>query len=437
MIHKIAICHVCKSCIVPGKSSQERHLRAQPHRLLGDQLKATVELLSSYDLRSVAELREHKPQPEDECQLIELLASYDGVYCLQPQCNYSTRLLSKMKKHWAACHKTEPKSHESSLSWKECKLQTYFTAKGRIDYFVVVDEKKGRVSGMARGSVSLTEPEKELFEKLEKDYKDVKCDLEEQATIVQDIGDSRSERVPWLHDLTGFPYHLTTLKDEEIWSSYKLPPKKELDAGSGNAADPNIVRILVAAEAVLRDAYRLYSDTSLDRKMTQQRANILNEFYAGASGKADGFRYFKNASTLVTYFTTMKQLLVYYYRVVHCEGGHFTRAKPDQVLPGDVILPTAPQIQAMDEIMEALALEDEEEAELALKHAIRRLYLALICHTVGSVPFKSPVLSFCAMLSRKVRGKGRGLWEEPGNFNSHLSALTWTAQLVIFDYACF
>ena len=133
----------------------------------------------------------------------------------------------------------------------------------------------------------------------------------------------------------------------------------------------------------------------------------------------------------------MKQLLVYYYRVVYNENGHFARAKPDQVLSRDVIQPTAPQIQAMDEIMEALALEEEEEAELALKHAIRRSYLALICHTVGSVPFKSPVLSFYAMLSRKVRGKGRGLWEEPGNFNSHLSALTWTTQLVLFDYAYF
>jgi hypothetical protein len=51
---------------------------------------------------------------------------------------------------------------------------------------------------------------------LEKDYKDMECDLEEQASIVHDIGDSRSERVPWLYDLTGFPYHLTTLKDEEI-----------------------------------------------------------------------------------------------------------------------------------------------------------------------------------------------------------------------------
>ena len=75
--------------------------------------------------------------------------------------------------------------------------------------------------------------------------------------------------------------------------------------------------------------------------MTQQRANILNEFYTRALGKADRFQYFKNASTLVTSFTTIKQLLVYYYRVVYCEGGHFTRAKLDQVPPGDVIQPTA------------------------------------------------------------------------------------------------
>jgi hypothetical protein len=78
----------------------------------------------------------------------------------------------------------------------------------------------------------------------------------------------------------------------------------------------------------------------------------------------------------------------------------------------------------MDEIVEALALEDGEEARLALKYAVRRLYLALIYQVVSSMPFRSPVLSFCAILGRKVRGKGRGLWEELGNFNSHLSALT-------------
>jgi hypothetical protein len=76
--------------------------------------------------------------------------------------------------------------------------------------------------------------------------------------------------------------------------------------------------------------------------MTQQRANILNEFYTRVSGRVDGFRYFKNASTLVTYFTTIKQLLVYYYRVVYYKGGYFMRAKLDQVLPRDDIQLTAP-----------------------------------------------------------------------------------------------
>jgi len=62
----------------------------------------------------------------------------------------------------------------------------------------------------------------------------------------------------------------------------------------------------------------------------------------------------------------------------------------------------------MGEIITALDYSDRETSEPALKYTIRRLYLALICHVVGSVLFKSPVLSFCAVLSRKVNRKGRG-----------------------------
>jgi len=113
-------------------------------------------------------------------------------------------------------HKIKATVHKSCALWRAVKLQTYFTAFGRIDYFVVVDEESGGVKGTARGSMPVTEPEKELFKKLERDYKDVKCDLKEQATVVQGIRDSRSERVPWLYDLMGFLYHLTILKDKEI-----------------------------------------------------------------------------------------------------------------------------------------------------------------------------------------------------------------------------
>ncbi|KFX97428.1 hypothetical protein O988_04874 [Pseudogymnoascus sp. VKM F-3808] len=261
---------VVHSCVIPGPTSQERHRRAEPHRLLGGVLKSTVQQLSSYDLRTVEELKAHKPRPEDKCEKIQQLSSYE---------------------------------------------------------------------------------EEALFIKLEEDYQDVKGDIEEQASIVHDFADSRSERVPWLERVE-FPSHTATLKDEEVWSSYKLLPKKEVDGGAEGATDPNLVRILAAAEAMLRDAYKLCSDTSPDRKMTQQRANILNEFYAGASGKADGFRHFKNPGHVL----------------------HYYEAALGVLLPRGAL---------------------------------------------------------------KVRGKGRGLWEEPGNFNSHLSALTWVAQLVIFDFACF
>jgi hypothetical protein len=46
----------------------------------------------------------------------------------------------------------------------------------------MVNKEKGRE--IVKGAISLIELEKELFKQLKKDYKDVKCDLEEQATIV-------------------------------------------------------------------------------------------------------------------------------------------------------------------------------------------------------------------------------------------------------------
>lgn len=111
-----------------------------------------------------------------------------------------------------------------------------------------------------------------------------------------------------------------------------LPPKRVLDNCDEHtvpSVDPILDRILAAAEEMLSDAYDLCSDTSPGRRMTQQRANILNEFYCGVSDRSAGFRYFKNASMLRSYFAKTKQLLVCFYRVVHQEDGHFTREQDD------------------------------------------------------------------------------------------------------------
>ncbi|EXK78037.1 hypothetical protein FOQG_17267 [Fusarium oxysporum f. sp. raphani 54005] len=193
-----------------------------------------------------------------------------------------------------------------------------------------------------------------------------------------------------------------------------------------------------------------------------ETAHFRGGEYDMSSTNASNFRQFKNESSLRSYFRVAKQLIVYYYRVVFLDDGHFSRDdnKHDMQVPQDVIEATSWRQKAMQGIIYALRRQDEasrgggssgggdregDNDDAELKCAIRAFYISLICHTVGSKPFRSPVLSFCAMLSRKKGLKRQGdaeqriqcTWQEPGNFNSNLSMLTWIAQIVLFDFVCF
>ncbi|KAH7186571.1 hypothetical protein BKA60DRAFT_474227, partial [Fusarium oxysporum] len=358
-----------------------------------------------------------------------------------------------------------------------------FTAKGLIDYFVVEDPSPPTTGGAPPGpdpvTASTSQEEGKLFEDLKADTIQASRDLDKEAEIVQDVEALRADRVPWLIH-TGFPTHLRGLRDTEILSSYALPRSIDpLDDGICTATD--LRRILAAAEGMLRDAYRLCSDKSPERKMTQQRAKRLSNFRGEdsklSSIKADKFRSFKNESSLTSYFRIQKQLLAYYYRTVFRADGHFTRERDDQIVPRDTIEATSMQQQAMKNIISILRRQDkmargkdgknsddddddEDDHDHAdncnedngvvdgnceLKHAIRKFCISLICQTVGSRPFRSAILSFCAMKSQKKSWMRQSdkeqrrlcTWYKPGNFNSNLSALTWTAQLILYDFVCF
>ncbi|KAH6986774.1 hypothetical protein EDB80DRAFT_818474 [Ilyonectria destructans] len=180
----------------------------------------------------------------------------------------------------------------------------------------------------------LSQEEGKLFSELKTDIIQESRDLNEKAKVVQAIEESRADRVPWLVH-TGFPTHLQGLRDVEIQSSYSLPSSKTSngDGCSEGDAVTDLSCIISAAEATLRDAYGLCSDKSLDRKMMQQRAKRLSEFRDSGSslelGGAYSFCSFKNESSLVLYFRRMKQVLVYYYRVIFCKDGYFMRDGKD------------------------------------------------------------------------------------------------------------
>ena len=300
LIYQVIICQTCQSCIIPGARSQERHLRARPHCLVGQALQAALQQLSSYQLRTVEQLKQAKPRLGASCPALPNLASYPGLQCLQPGCSFKTRQLTAIRGHVVTAHQIKAASHcPRQPLWRTCQLQTYFTGKGRIDYFEVASPSQASQASQAQlKAPPLALAEQALFASLEHSASTIEQDITEQAGIVRDLNASRTERVPWL-EKTGFPSYLAGLQDSQIKSAYKLPPK---DPAKATDSDRDLARILAAAQALLSQAYQLCNKTSPDCKMTQQRANILNEFYTGASGQAGGFRYCKEPSTLTDYF---------------------------------------------------------------------------------------------------------------------------------------
>ncbi|EWY79533.1 hypothetical protein FOYG_17334 [Fusarium oxysporum NRRL 32931] len=140
--HQVIACRLCGTCLVPKVTSWKSHLRAEPHRMRGDELRLTVDKLSGYNLRPVEELRQWRPDRKRPCQPIEGLAVYGGYICTQDRCDHCTRRIEKMHDHLPAHGKRASQHTSARPLWRACRLQTYFTAKGRIDYFVVEEEEE-------------------------------------------------------------------------------------------------------------------------------------------------------------------------------------------------------------------------------------------------------------------------------------------------------
>src|SRR5438046_568169 len=154
-LHQVVMCHSCRTCLIPTIMAQEHHLHAQPHWLQGNPLKATVQLLSSYQLRTTGELRVNKPAVNDQCLQIEGLKAYDGYRCLGTRCSYYMQCLPEIKHHAFSMHQKRAKEHKETPLWQDCTLQTYFISKGQIDYFVVVRSSKQEGTSMQACSTAL------------------------------------------------------------------------------------------------------------------------------------------------------------------------------------------------------------------------------------------------------------------------------------------
>ncbi|EWZ78556.1 hypothetical protein FOWG_17204 [Fusarium oxysporum f. sp. lycopersici MN25] len=204
----------------------------------GDELRLTIEQLSSYSLRPVEELRQWRVDRKRPYRPIEGLTVYEGyICCTNAEYDYCTRRIEKIHDHMPAHGKRASQYTDDRPLWRSCRLQTYFTAKGLIDYFVIDDPSTSPrigAAGAAGAAGAVSEPptpgssllispssqeEGKLFEDLKADVIRASRDVEEKASVVEGIDESRADRVPWLIH-TGFPTHLRGLRDTEIISSY-------------------------------------------------------------------------------------------------------------------------------------------------------------------------------------------------------------------------
>ena len=102
-----------------------------------------VDVLSGLELRGRQELRQRRPHRRTPCRKIKDLTSHAGYFCLCSiaDCDFATTRPEAMHGHMPRDDKTGSQHSKGGPLWVVCTLQSYFTAKGLIDYFVVIEPK--------------------------------------------------------------------------------------------------------------------------------------------------------------------------------------------------------------------------------------------------------------------------------------------------------
>ncbi|KUJ16656.1 uncharacterized protein LY89DRAFT_749500 [Mollisia scopiformis] len=85
--YEVVICIECQTCLLPGRSSQERHLRQPPHSSRGPQLQALLDLLVTYQLQAPNQVA----LPFPPSPAIEGLRYYDAFACSLCTTSHLTR----------------------------------------------------------------------------------------------------------------------------------------------------------------------------------------------------------------------------------------------------------------------------------------------------------------------------------------------------------
>jgi len=430
--HRVIICKRCRYAPVPDQI--QRHLKDHHSRVPVERRREIAVIVQA--LPDLARRPQDVIYPSDSGGPIDGLdVVFDYLRCAwgKPsgrRCPYACGAVKRMQMHCKKEHGwvNEQKrggdgrvrsQHASYKMWESGRACQRFFKVGRWQRWFEV---------AATGGLS-QRPDVEnrldlFFQQQEDDIQQAHDRVAVAANVVEGFESHRSTVLPWLQT-TGIVDHVGGLKKDEVAAAVtSTVAEEESDLGC----------IFQTMECILREAHRQCFDGP-DCMLTWQCRVVLGRFQSAqveTLGRTRPFEPCKNPGTLQKYFKPAKQLLAYIYRVAANRDYHFSRDSEELRRPEDVVSLTSEQARAWRSIRR-MAKDREDgstsEPDTELHEQLLEFWMLLVRDTTGPQRYRSPLVSFCAMLSLR---RTTSSWVEPGNFSSHLSAMIWIVQLLIF-----
>ena len=420
----MAVCIPCQTGMLPdGKIPFKNHLRDRPHHLKGDAFKSTCRNLASLQLKPALEVR-HPSPTEQPITAIPYLKVHRGYRCLHCDDGLSTNE-DTIRRHITKQHRipTGRQRHGYEL----CLLQTLFHQPRLIRYFrVVLPEEDPRAAQLSRIDVS----QDPFLAQQRQVEQAITAEEKRQADLVAGSKGHPADVPLWVQSC-GFARYLKGYSKAELLGLSKKPSRKE-------ESDAAIRKILQVVEEMLNETWNWCLDGPGCR-LTRPMAVVLSQFWVMANVHSKGFRPGIDPKTKSTYIEYWQRAITFLWRTEILECWPTCR-DPDQDDPGasvhvepspnrDFFQCTLEQRHHLHSCFDAVNDGDDE----AVREHVFRLSLALIQHRLPSYRFESPLLSFCATISQRA---GTETWQPAGDFNHHLSAIVYCAQLWVVRFVC-
>lgn len=466
----VLICKVHGSGVHPDASAVTRHLRSTGHHLKNKRLTEAVAALACLPLRSREALREaHPPVHAQPMRPVPYLTVWPGWSCRTCHGDFLTTSEELRDRHVAKVHRQRAKSHsEDRPLWDSCELQTIFSMTGDRRYFRVISSDGGHEG---RATDELQDQGREQADAFLAQLRSRRLKHETAAAAAANVNPDpdtkHGETELWMRKL-GLDRYVAGLRKDEMAASYRLPETEGDDGALRDLCD--------VSQQLLLETWRSCQHGS-EQRMTDPQAARISGFWHAADpeGKANSFRRAPQRDTVNRYLKHWTQMLTFCWNgwrgelfpeslkalargtvsVNQASGGseedessnsdgHSGNAEEGEALYKRYFGCTRRQRRCLEEFVEkAEGYSDTDGSDKDGDGRQRRLAMlrgpavafsqAIIQQHLAGSPFDSPLLAYVAMLS--IDGRF-GSWQEPGSFNSHLSALVYCGQLWIFRFAC-